>query len=169
MKKMAMILLITFMSSVASASCVESYNSASKPTFELKDSDGSYSNLYGGAAGSTFIDVFSAVGGGYTVPVFTTIGVSILISVSVETWLRGDMTKIGSILKQARSGGFSSEMDDLLQFTENYIGESISSSELEAAIIALDNSNAFCTNELQDYEDFKYGIANKVKQLIRKK
>ncbi len=165
MKKLGLVLLMCITSSIASASCGNSYRKAATP-FLTKNLGGSYvepddyTPYYVSLGTSAAVDAVGILMMSTTFPAFTASGVVMYSSVSLDEWLRGDMRTVGKIISQARVGSYSSDMDELHQFTEDFTGRNISKNQLFDTIVKLDDDNAFCTDGIQDMEDFKYNIAS---------
>ncbi len=160
MKKLGLVLLLSLISQIVSASCGASYESAGKALTTFSDN-----NTSDIASTSVGVDL---LGIGFlnapAIPIFTASGAIVGISVSVDYLLKADVRVIAKLIKDSHSGAYSSEMEELLQFTENYTGMNVSKSELTASIIALDEANTFCTDDLQGIQDFKLSVASHIEK-----
>ncbi len=157
MKKLLFVTLLSLINTYAMGSCSESYRSAGENFLELPDVDSG--EAIGVVGTSITMDVLSMSTNFTTVPVFSISGVVYTISVSVDWFQRRDYRMLEDVLKDARAGAYSSDMDDLHEFVEDNTGLSISEDELQDVIVKLDDKNAFCTNGVQGVKDFKHNIA----------
>ena len=109
-------------------------------------------------SGAASIDALLIGGNAYAIPVFTISVAGVSISVSVDEWLKKDMAKVEKIIREAKIGAYSGDMEDLHQFVEEYSGYDVTKKQLQQTIVELDAKNSFCTNEVQGIDDVKFNI-----------